>query len=278
MRQVVIWGAGGTGKRIYKMIKNENNIIGFIDNIKEKWGTKIDGIQVYPPEFLLEAEFDNIIIGTLMGEQQVRNQILAIDASLMYKIETKLLNDVNQARIVFLNNYAQLVEKNGIKGNVGEAGVYQGEFAKYINEFFPDRTCYLFDTFDGFDESDYRYEEKKSELSAPHFKLTNEEIVLEKMKRPENIKIYKGHFPETAKEIVEKFCFINLDMDLFKPTLEGLRLFYPMMVKGGIILIHDYFSESYPNVEQAVYKFQEELGEPLKITPIGDGFSLAVIK
>ena len=44
----------------------------------------------------------------------------------------------------------------------------------------------------------------------------------------------------------EKFAFVSLDLDLYKPTFEGLRFFYPKMIKGGCVLIHDYFTPSYP--------------------------------
>ena len=38
--------------------------------------------------------------------------------------------------------------------------VNNGEFAKYINLFFPNRRCYLFDTFEGFSRGDIEIEMK----------------------------------------------------------------------------------------------------------------------
>jgi hypothetical protein len=49
---------------------------------------------------------------------------------------------------------AREIYENKISGNVAELGVYQGGFAQYINQIFPDRKLYLFDTFEGFNESD----------------------------------------------------------------------------------------------------------------------------
>ena len=46
---------------------------------------------------------------------------------------------------------AQSIYDRGIEGSVAECGVYKGEFAKRINQCFPDRNLYLFDTFEGFD-------------------------------------------------------------------------------------------------------------------------------
>ena len=46
------------------------------------------------------------------------------------------------------------IHEKRIEGNVAELGVYKGEFAKYLNECFPDKSIYLFDTFKGFDNRD----------------------------------------------------------------------------------------------------------------------------
>ena len=43
------------------------------------------------------------------------------------------------------------MRKRNVPGNVAEVGVFRGEFAQYINEVFPQKKLYLFDTFDGFD-------------------------------------------------------------------------------------------------------------------------------
>lgn len=50
-------------------------------------------------------------------------------------------------------------------------------------------------------------------------------------------------------------------MDLYQPTLEGLRFFYPRMQQGGIIAIHDFFSEAYPNIESSVFTYEKEIGK-----------------
>ena len=84
--------------------------------------------------------------------------------------------------------------------------------------------------------------------------------------------------PETAEGIDDRFAFVNLDMDLYEPTIEGLRFFYPRMSEGGVILIHDYFSEAYPNIEQSVDDFVRELGTRLRKIPIGDDISMAIVK
>lgn len=66
-----------------------------------------------------------------------------------------------------------------------------------------------------------------------------------KMPHPSNCVIRKGYFPETADGLEMEFCFVNLDMDLYEPILERLRFFYPRMVNGVAILVHDYIMRDF---------------------------------
>ena len=50
------------------------------------------------------------------------------------------------------------------------------------------------------------------------------------------------------------------------------------MRDGGVILIHDYFSEIFPNIEKCVDDFEQELGLRIRKMPIGDDISMAIIK
>ena len=53
-------------------------------------------------------------------------------------------------RVCSLHAVAEEIHSKSVNGNVAELGVYQGEFAKHIHGMFPDRSLYLFDTFQGF--------------------------------------------------------------------------------------------------------------------------------
>lgn len=146
-----------------------------------------------------------------------------------------------------------------------------------INEFFPNKTLYLFDTFEGFDERDLIKEDKETQKLGTHLTNTSVQLVIDKMPHPSNVVIKKGWFPESAVGLDnEKFCFVNLDPDLYEPILAGLEFFYPKMLKGGVILIHDYFNKGYPGVRQAVSEFCEKYN--LNSFPIGDDISIAIQK
>jgi O-methyltransferase len=159
---------------------------------------------------------------------------------------------------------AHEINDREIKGCVAELGVYKGDFAKYINRAFPDRKFYLFDTFDGFDERDIKTETEFQFSAAQRNDFKNEDIalVLGKMKYPDNCIIRKGYFPETAKDLDEKFVFVSIDVDLFEPIYQGLCFFSQRLQHGGCIFVHDYHSSYHYGVNSAVKKFSAEQGIP----------------
>lgn len=237
-------------------------------------------MKIFPPEKILGMDFDEIIVVSITAMYIIKQQLMnmGIDKT---KINLSYVELQAKAREQFLNNFAYMVYEDNIGGSVAEAGVFQGEFAKEINKRFPDRKCYLFDTFEGFDIKDIEVERQRvfSNEEAGHLSFTSEELVLSKMKYAENCIVKKGYFPETAQDIEDTFCFVNLDMDLYKPTLEGLNFFWERMERmerGGIILIHDYFGETYKGVRSAVEEFRATKKVPL--APIGDGISIMLIK
>ena len=76
------------------------------------------------------------------------------------------------------------IYKRKLDGAVAEVGVYRGEFAQYMNQAFPDRKLYLFDTFDGFDAEEALKElrsENCTQAFIEAYKQTNVEIVLKRM-------------------------------------------------------------------------------------------------
>ena len=160
---------------------------------------------------------------------------------------------------------AREIYENKIQGNVAELGVFQGDFAKYINQIFPDKKLYLFDTFEGFAEEDVKFE-KMNKYDFPDradsFCITSVKMVLKKMKYRENCIVKKGYFPETAQDVDDTFSFVNIDVDLSEPTYNGLCWFYPRLEKGGYIFVHDFNSKAWTGAKVGVKKFAEEYGIP----------------
>lgn len=178
---------------------------------------------------------------------------------------------------------AKEIKENGVLGEVAELGVFRGDFAKLLNEVFYDRKLYLFDTFESFDDRDIKDEilnlDDSGYLSETFegLKNTNVELVMSKMKNKENVIIRKGYFPESVGTLDEKFCFVSLDADLYKPTFEGLKYFYDRLSEGGYIFIHDYNHKLWPGVVDAVRDFEKMIGKRICKIPISDYAGTLVI-
>jgi len=169
----------------------------------------------------------------------------------------------------------EIYDKN-IGGNVAELGVYRGDFAKIINEAFPDRKLYLFDTFEGFDKRDVKTElENSFSTGDQDFSGTSVELVLDKMQNRQNCIVKKGFFPETAIGINDSFSFVSIDVDLYEPMYKGLHFFYEKLNSGGYIMLHDYNNKGYNGVKIALRKFSDEKNVPY--FPICDAWGSAVI-
>lgn len=276
--RIIIFGAGGLGKKLYKDYKSKNDveIVAFADNFKT--GILFD-LPILKPKDLLDYKFDSLIITAIavdIVEKQLRD--LGLPQS---KICKSFRSSIATARNVFLIRFAEEVKRKNLAGSVAEAGVFEGYFAAKINENFPNKELYLFDTFSGFDKRDTILEEgyDNDPHRGDHFKNVSKDMVLAKLKYPQNCIIRQGYVPETLQGLeTKKFCFVNLDMDLYQPTLAALEWFWPRMVEEGVILIHDYFEETgtYPNLKKAVIKFTSE--NKILSLPIGDDLSIALIK
>lgn len=171
---------------------------------------------------------------------------------------------------------AHEIKLKKLEGNIAEVGVYKGNFAMKLNLLFPDKTLYLFDTFEGFVTKDIDLEKSKNfSTGEQDFSDTNIEIVLNKMPFKNKCIVKKGYFPESAFGLEDIFCFVSLDPDLYKPIYDGLEFFYPKLVNGGYIFVHDFNNEGYKGARQAVIDFCNKFN--VGFTPIPDNSGTVII-
>lgn len=277
MLRAYLFGAGGGGVRLYDLVSEQYKIVGIVDNDDRKWGTIFRDYYIGIPEKCLKKPtYDVVVLTSAPGRDSIIHQLKEYGIT-ENRIITSYIEQPLESRRIFLKNLSELMQEMG--GAVAEAGVFQGDFAKYINQYFAGRKLYLFDTFEGFKEKDIVLEQQNNYSSAvvADYNNTSMELVRAKMKYPEHCIFKVGYFPETTSGIEDEFCFVNLDLDLYQPTLEGLRWFEGRMVKGGVILIHDYFAENFRGVRQAVDEYmRNRKRKEIHLMPIGDGISIAI--
>lgn len=275
MDKVIIFGCGPTGLRTYGELKNNNEVIAFFDNDKNKEGHVIEGISVYrPSKNLLETlEYDYIVIASVYGKWEIKEQLYLLGVT-----DEKIRMHARRPDVMtpFLECLAEDFKEENVGGACAEIGVFRGENACKINKIFPEKKLHLYDTFEGFAEQDVERERVfgRGDVATGQFGDTSVDLVMRNMEYPENVVIHKGYFPDTAKGLDEDFCFVRIDLDLSAPTEAALEIFAPLMVSGGIICVHDYFNQ-YPGVRKVVRKFMSQHPELCKL-PIADAMTIAI--
>ena len=154
-----------------------------------------------------------------------------------------------------------------VPGAAAELGVYRGGFARCINALLPERTLYLFDTFEGFDETEAK--DAAAGFVQAH-RNTGADRVLRLMPHPEKVIVKQGLFPASLGGLEDRFALVSLDVDLEESSLAGLRWFYPRLSPGGFLLLHDYNSPRLPGVKRALRRFEAECGQRLPAVPLCD--------
>ena len=168
--------------------------------------------------------------------------------------------DLSRLWSIILN--VKQVMSEGIPGDFAELGVWRGNTASVLAHFAAEnnRRVVLFDTFKGFSDSDLRGIDSKKE---PAFSDTSLEEVKALLGSHAPICEFGiGYFPDSVTEAHRRiYSVVSLDCDLYLPTKAGLNFFYPLMSKGGLLMIHDYSSRQWEGSKQAVDEFCAETGE-----------------
>ena len=169
------------------------------------------------------------------------------------------------------------MNKDKVKGDFAELGVYKGDSARLLHLMAPERVFHLFDTFEGFSGTDLQPETgKAATYTESDFADTSISKVLKNINGDkEKIKIHAGYFPQSTTGLAETgFSLVNLDADLYIPTRAGLEYFYPRLSPGGVMFIHDY-NEKWEGLMKAVDEFAA--GIPETLVPIPDLDSTVMI-
>ena len=284
----IIFGAGIQGKKYFNENGDTSEILAFVDNSEDKWNKLYCGRPVIQPGQIASYPYERLVVAiddlTEMGCAQVNgilNQLKEMDIPFDKITLSDCRYSPNDARVDFLRKFSQIINEANLSGAVAECGVYRGHFSGYISRFFPNKTLYLMDTFKGFDKRDIAFETTPESVewckggSIPWLMRGNAEIALLRCDNRERVHIRSGFVPETLTGLKdERFCFVNLDMDLYAPTLDALRFFHPKMVQGGIILVHDYYHTFFHGIKEAVDEFAKE--NEFTRLPIGDWCSIAI--
>jgi len=157
-----------------------------------------------------------------------------------------------------------------LPGDTAEAGIYHGSTSWFICEALrgTGKTHHAFDSFEGLAEpggADGQFWRRGDMLAS-------EELARERLS-PYPAEIHKGWIPACfEKASIEALCFAHIDVDLYAPTLEAMRFFYPLMVSGGVIVCDDYGFTTCPGAKRAVDEYMADRPESVVHVPTGQAF------
>jgi O-methyltransferase len=174
----------------------------------------------------------------------------------------------DRARLHFFFLAIDLIDADGLQGDFAELGVDKGNSASVLARGAGrlGKLIYLLDTFEGFAEQDLVGDEARH---RGHFTDTSLDLVQQNVNGA-HVRFVKGYFPDTAAAIPDDatFCLVHLDCDLYKPFASALAYFWPRLVPGGFLIMHDYTTLYWEGVEKAVEEFFA--GKAESIIPIPD--------
>ncbi len=159
---------------------------------------------------------------------------------------------------VLLRELGQVLVMN-VRGEVIELGCYKGltslEIARALKTAGSNKKLYAYDSFEGLpskvpkDQSPAGEQFKAGELPA-----TKQEVVKLFKKAGLHVPVIKkAWFNELKdKDLPEAISFAFLDGDFYESIRDSLKLVWPKLSSGAIVVIDDYQNEALPGTQKAV--------------------------
>ena len=179
------------------------------------------------------------------------------DNQSMFDYETFFNLTANEERIgKFVAHFETMKISSNIPGDIVECGVFKGtslvRFALMRNMFGGEKSSRIlaFDTFSNSYPNTKFLEDKKQRsywiktAGAASIGAKQLSVVLKK-KKISNFSIIKGDVVKSIPKFLKKnpglkISLLNVDIDFVEPTLAVLENFYPLVSKGGVVLLDNY--------------------------------------
>lgn len=176
-----------------------------------------------------------------------------------------------------LSHYELYKMTSGIQGSIVECGIFKGaslsRFAIF-REIFGDKISKKiigFDTFGKFPETKFTPDKKmrnKFIKEAGNQSISKNQMlkVLKHRDLEKKIDLVQGDITKTVPKYVKdhpklKLSLLNLDTDVYEPAVTILKYLYPLITKGGVLILDDY--GVFPGETKAVKEYFK--GKKIKI-------------
>ena len=209
---------------------------------------------------VLNIAYRSLVTGTYVREAKY----LKYDSEFARLMD---LRDLSRGLTVTIDEsytlYSSLNATSALEGAIAEVGVYKGTTAKLICALKGDKEFFLFDTFEGMPDSKITASDRWQPGTHTDTSLASVKAYLSEYS---NLHFVSGIFPESAhanhheRQIPNWFSFVNLDVDLYRSTLDALEYFYPRLVIGGRLVSHNFnlkngLGGDTPGVQEAFHEY-----------------------
>lgn len=167
----------------------------------------------------------------------------------------------------------------GVIGDIVELGCYEGTTSLFLQRELlrhEARRLYLYDSFAGLPEKSLEDISPVGEqFKAGELLASKQKLILNFKKAGLTLpKIKKAWFDELVPtDLPEKIAFAFLDGDYHGSITTSLKLVWPKLSKGAVVIVDDYANEALPGTAKAVDAWLKSYNAKLRIEQ-----SLAVIR
>ena len=147
-----------------------------------------------------------------------------------------------------------------LEGDFVEMGCYKGDTSLLLAEVLRDymaasKRLWIYDSFEGLPEKSVKDESALGvDFRGGELYVTKREVKERFLRAGLPVPVIKkGWFSDlTGEDMPEKIAFAFLDGDFYESIKDSLKLVGPRIVKGGVIVVHDYTNPALPGVKKAV--------------------------
>lgn len=173
--------------------------------------------------------------------------------------------------ITYLHNLMLVDKYKHLEGAVVECGTWRGGMIAGIGQLLNDssRKYYLFDSFEGLpvptdEDGQGAFDWQADTTSQLYFDNCSAEMRFAEEATSKagmkNVTITKGWFSDSLPHFdkTEKIAILRLDGDWYDSTMQCLDNLYDNVIKGGLIIIDDYYA--WDGCARAIHDFLSKRG------------------
>ena len=201
------------------------------------------------------------------------------DFTKSFEHENNFYLSCNSSRIgKTLAHYELFKIANNLPGAIIECGVFKGiSLCRFsmLRELFGtsfSKKIIGFDAFGKFPTTKYQHDIKHRKRfidTSGEEGISKQQLiqVLKNKKINENVELIKGDITKTVPRYLKlhpelKISLLNLDADVYEPSVTILDNFYPRIVKGGVLILDDY--GTFPGETKAVDEYFKDKNIEIK--------------